>query len=136
MLAAHFLDIFAREMGIEPPALASEALGALEAYDFPGNVRELKNIIERALIESGGAVIQPHHLHFFRLRPAPGAKTTGENAAPGSGISVPMDLERAEEMLIERALEQTHGNIAQAARLLGTNRPRIYRFLEKRDQAP
>ena len=53
-LAEHFLQVLAREMGVESPGLAEECRALLEAHAFPGNVRELKNVIERALIESGG----------------------------------------------------------------------------------
>lgn len=54
LLAANFLKMFASEMGLTPPALAPDALAVLTAHSFPGNVRELKNVIERALIASGG----------------------------------------------------------------------------------
>ncbi|HRZ57523.1 MAG TPA: sigma 54-interacting transcriptional regulator, partial [Candidatus Paceibacterota bacterium] len=64
LLACHFLERLATEMGMRPPALTPNALAALAAYDYPGNVRELKNLIERALIESGGGQIGPEHLHF------------------------------------------------------------------------
>ena len=55
LLAAHFVRLFAKEMGIPAPGVDAGFLAALSAYDFPGNVRELKNVIERSLIESGGA---------------------------------------------------------------------------------
>jgi len=65
LLIEHFLSMFATEMGITPPALSPEAMMALEAYHFPGNVRELKNIIEHALILSGSSEIKLEHLHFM-----------------------------------------------------------------------
>lgn len=65
LLAHHFLKLFAVEMGIEKPALSPSALAELQSYTFPGNVRELKNIIEGALIKSGGSVIQSEHLHLI-----------------------------------------------------------------------
>jgi DNA-binding NtrC family response regulator len=65
ILAEHFLRMFAMEMGIKQPVLSPEALKALMSYHFPGNVRELKNIIEHALIKSGGSVILPQHLRFI-----------------------------------------------------------------------
>jgi DNA-binding NtrC family response regulator len=66
-LAAHFLGMFAAEMGLAPAGLSAASLVLLQGYSFPGNVRELKNIIERALIKSGGGVIEPEHLHFLGL---------------------------------------------------------------------
>jgi DNA-binding NtrC family response regulator len=65
LLTDHFLNLFAAEMGIRKPDLSQEALVALTSYSFPGNVRELKNVMERALIESRGTTIQPEHLHFL-----------------------------------------------------------------------
>ncbi|NKB68936.1 MAG: response regulator [Candidatus Latescibacteria bacterium] len=65
LLAQHFLDTFAVDMGLSQPSLSPQALERLLNYDFPGNVRELKNIIENALIRSPNADIYPQHLHFL-----------------------------------------------------------------------
>ncbi len=65
LLAKCFLDRLSDEMGMPAPAFSAEALAKLERYDFPGNVRELKNLIERALIECGGGTITPAHLGFL-----------------------------------------------------------------------
>ena len=91
----------------------------------------MKNIVERALIESGGDPIGPEHLHFFH---------TASGTAAGAGGAVPdeplpLNLVQAEKVLIRRALEQTGNNIAATARLLGTNRQRIYRFLRGEEEA-
>jgi DNA-binding NtrC family response regulator len=87
-------------------------------------VRELKNIIERALIESGGGPIQAQHIRLFssnnRAQKKPKAQT--QNLPP-----LPLNLEAAEQELIQRAIHEANGNIAEAARLLGVNRSRIYR---------
>ena len=64
LLAAHFAESLATEMGMAQPSLSAEAVGALESYDFPGNIRELRNLIERALMVSGGGVIAREHLRF------------------------------------------------------------------------
>ena len=99
----------------------------LESYSFPGNVRELKNIIERALIESGGGSIQRRHIHL--LDAVPNRQLSVPFAAPGipNSDTIPLNLDAAEQMLIQRALNQARGNVAEAARLLGVNRSRIYR---------
>jgi len=125
VLADHFLDLFAAEMGVPRPALTATALQLLEGYAFPGNVRELKNMIERALIESGGSAIEPAHLRLIgrSLRRV----HTGREAPPSPSPSLPLNLEAAEEALIQRALHETSGNVVAAARLLGVNRSRIYR---------
>jgi len=125
LLAFHFLRMFAAEMGIKAPLLSQEALDALKAYHYPGNVRELKNIIECALIESGANVILPRHLRFVHRAPPLPARRTQVNLAD----SLPLNLAEAEDLLIQRALERTGGNIASAARLLGVHRTRIYRKL-------
>ncbi len=123
-LAEHFLAMFAAEMGRGPAALAPEAAQMLSRYSFPGNVRELKNLIERALIASGGETIDPEHL---QLGEAPMSPAVREASATATAAGLPLNLEEAEAALIQRALEQTKGNVAEAARLLGINRSRIYR---------
>ena len=133
VLAQHFLQLFAVEMGREAPDLSPEVLEVLKAYDFPGNVREMKNIIERALIESSGGEIRPYHLYFLpevaTEEPAPPSAPPSGNSAP----DIPLNLEEAELWLIKRAVAQTNGNISEAARLLGTNRNRIYRALAQEE---
>ncbi|WP_172682830.1 helix-turn-helix domain-containing protein [Verrucomicrobium spinosum] len=108
------------------PSLSREALAVLGNYAFPGNVRELKNVIERALILSGGETIRKEHLQLLEPsgdRPAPHRPAVNISTSEG----IPFNLEEAEQVLIQRALEQTGGNVAEAARLLDVNRSRIYR---------
>jgi DNA-binding NtrC family response regulator len=126
ILARHFLDHFAVEMGMRNIVIQQAALDILTGYSFPGNVRELKNIIERALIESGGKPVEPRHLHLLH---APASPHAPASTTPPRYTDLPLSVEAAEEALIQRALSQTNGNIAEAARLLGINRTRIYRKL-------
>ena len=67
LLADHFLRMFAKKMVIENPSISREALSILEAYHFPGNVREMENTIEHALILSGKSTIKPEHLRFLQF---------------------------------------------------------------------
>jgi len=142
LLAAHFVGLFAREMGIPTPRIDPQFLAALAAYEFPGNVREMKNVIERALIEIGGEELLPKHLRPARVRLSGIAATarlpkasSDEEALPAETTpeagGLPLNLEAAENMLIRRALAETGGNIAEAARRLGVNRTRIYRRLSE-----
>ncbi len=124
LLAGHFLSLFAAEMGLAVPALTGEALATLASYSFPGNVRELKNVMERALIMSGGAPVKREHLQLFGTMPGPSAPPVSK---PMPASDLPLNLEAAEHALIQRALEHTNGNVAEASRLLGVNRSRIYR---------
>jgi DNA-binding NtrC family response regulator len=123
LLADHFLALFAAEMGVPTPALTRGALELLERHSFPGNVRELKNLIERALMESGGAAIEPMHLRLIGrdIRAAQAEPRVPQRAA------LSLNLDAAEHALIQRALQETSGNVVAAARLLGINRSRIYR---------
>jgi len=126
LLVNHFLQMFATEMAIETPTLSDETLSALKSYAFFGNVRELKNIIERALIESGGREIRPEHLHFTRLRESAVAPLPPADSEVDHTKSLPLDLQQAEVILIQRALEQANGNKTEAAQLLGITRKTLY----------
>ena len=140
LLAEHFARAFAADMGREPAALTDETVTALRTYGFPGgNVRELKNVIERALLEcGGGAVIEPGHLRFAGGQAAP---VPGGDGASKAGPELPLhDLDEAiaetEKWVVARALAESGGNVSAATRLLGTNRNRMYRILgQKRDEA-
>ena len=127
VLARHFLKMFASEMGRQPAKLGAAALDALAAYPFPGNVRELKSIVERAIIESGGTEIQTGHLHLPPRQLAAMAsipKTADESAAELS-----LNLEHAQRQLAQRALAECQCNMSKAAELLGINRTKLYRLL-------
>ena len=123
--------MFAVEMGRDAPDLSDAVRQRLLGYDYPGNIRELKNLIERALINSRGDEILPEHVQFLdEPQAASPSAPVAEPARPTDGLPE-VTLAEAENVLIRDVLTRTGGNIAAAARLLGTNRPRIYRFLEQ-----
>jgi DNA-binding NtrC family response regulator len=125
LLASHFLELFATEMGLSAPPLTPEAIATLQDYSFPGNVRELKNVMERALILSAGSPVRREHLQL--PHDAPKAAPATDRSTAAFSNEVPLNLEDAELVLIQRALERSGGNVAEAARLLNVNRSRIYR---------
>ena len=97
-----------------PPRLSSAALARLQDYDFPGNVRELENVLERALALTTGGEIQAEDLQLAPTRVTP-------EAAPQelSGLPLQERLDTVERKAILDALEQTHFNRTAAAKLLG-----------------
>ncbi len=108
-LAAALLAEAGRALGRSPPPLSAAALEALRRHPFPGNVRELRNLLERALVLSRGAAVEPHHL---RLEPAAAA-------VAGAPADLPLDLAALERIAIAEALRRVNGNRTHAARLLG-----------------
>jgi two-component system, NtrC family, response regulator PilR len=98
--------------GIE---FSPETLQALRQYDFPGNVRELENLIERALALCEGGVIRPIDLHMLPMKSGNGAEDAGEDAK----FPLPDYLDRVERETILEALHMTGFNRTAAARVLG-----------------
>lgn len=121
------LRSFDTSAGAACPALSGEALAALQRYDYPGNVRELKNIIERALIESAGMEITPNHLHF---QGRGGSEESVQRTS--TPLHLPENLRQAEVMLAGEAVARAKGNIAVAARALGISRSKLYRLIPVR----
>ena len=114
-LAAVILRRLCRKLNIEAPTLDEEATEALTAYSFPGNVRELENILERALTLRTGSIIASEHLHLrAEGRPSPELAL----AAPVSS-ALGAQLEDIEREAIVKALEKTRYNKTAAAKLLG-----------------
>ena len=131
--ALHFVEFFSSKMGIRIGALSSEVRERLLAYDYPGNVRELKNMIERAIIMTDTDSIELRHLPERILSSRidyVSAGTSGPSAAidfvPGVDT-----METLEEKLIVHALKQTSGAKAEAAKLLGISRFQLLRRMQK-----
>jgi len=114
-LAAAILRRLGRRMKITPPMLGRDALAALETHAFPGNVRELENILERALTLSVSGEISAGDI---QLRPTPSG-TGGAPAAAVNGGGLGDHLEDIERDAIVKALEQTRFNKTAAAKVLG-----------------
>jgi two-component system, NtrC family, response regulator AtoC len=148
-LARAFLDQSARQLGIEPPpSLAADTLAELVRYSWPGNIRELRNVVERAVLLSGGDAIRPSHLPLEKMHatlpvrapPAPLAAApqvpiplpVGKPVDATQRISVPRDADEHEEKeRILHALAATSGNQLLAARMLGIARRTLINRLER-----
>ncbi len=124
LLADHILDRLSAAHGETAPLLSEDAVRALERYPFPGNVRELENILERALTLCEGDEIQVQDLQL------PEADATDQ---PGSGIALDQHLGQTEREIIQRALEQTKYNKTAAAKVLGISFRQLRYRLKKLD---
>jgi len=129
------LNNLAEKMGMELPIIDNEAITALQNYHFPGNVRELENILERAMALSDDNRISIQDLH---LRPEPINKhnhETSNNEITASEIIAidPMDLVGQERQSIKQALETTRWNKTAAAKLLGLSLRQLRYRLQKLD---
>ena len=122
-LAEAILNRLCRRMKMEPPEISSEAMDSLKSYPYPGNVRELENVLERAItLCTGGAILAEH----VRLRaismPGSAANVSAVTAISSGAMSsggLGDQLEDIERDAIVKALEQTRYNKTAAAKLLG-----------------
>jgi two-component system response regulator AtoC len=122
-LADHFIERARTRHGLPPKSVSGSALRALLDYDFPGNVRELQNIIERAVIACRGPVMEPGDLW------PPGRLATATDHGRLEGLlDLPFNdaVAAVERELIRRALEASSGNRTDAARRLQINRRLLY----------
>jgi len=118
LLIEHFLRRFAAEQGKRLTGLTPAATRQLEAYDFPGNVRELENIIERAVTLTAGPRIDADDLPPLRPRATPAGDAAGVDI-PAEGIDLDRLIHDYERAIVTRALDQAGGVRKKAARLLG-----------------
>jgi DNA-binding NtrC family response regulator len=119
LLVEDLLERLAAEQGRHVEGVSAEAMARLVAHDWPGNIRELRNVLERALVVATGPVLQPADLGFT-------ATSTAELDRVG-----PLSLEEVERRHIGNVLRFTGGNISQAARLLGIDRVTLYNKIKK-----
>ena len=121
LLADHFMHRYIHKYKKNIKGINREAKQKLMRYTWPGNVRELQHAIERAVILSEGGWLTPAN---FMLQPQSEKKNDLEEI---------LNLEQLRTKAIERAMQLTHGNVSQAAELLGITRYALYRYLEKID---
>lgn len=120
VLARHFVEQNRSAWRLDTAELSPEAEAALTAYDWPGNIDELRTVIDRAVMLAGGRVIGPHHLPGLGpMAPAP--ESDGVFRLPEAGCK----LDDVEKSLVLQALDRAGGNQTRAATLLGVHRDQI-----------
>ncbi len=129
VLAEHLSAKLTASLGNASPKLSAEALGTLSRYDFPGNVRELENILERALTMCDGSEITAIDLQLPESAATPDAE--GSPAELGGNESLEEYLARVEESAIRDALDRANQNKTAAAKLLGITFRALRYKLEK-----
>jgi len=124
LLAAHFLDKYAKQESKELEGIAPDALELLMAYNWPGNVRELENCIERAVVLASTREVTPKDLPNS-------VRAIGEKKIYESDNTLSSWIEKLEEDALRNALLENGGNISQTAKKLGIGRATIYRKAKK-----
>jgi len=129
VLAMYFIDHFNQKFRKNIRGLTPEALNILKNYAWPGNARELRNQIERAMILTNGDTIHPSDLSL------PTHDQPSTNSEPHQLPPEGVNLEQLEDQLVEQAMTQADGNQTHAAKLLGLTRDQLrYRLKKKRPQ--
>jgi two-component system response regulator PilR (NtrC family) len=121
LLAQHFLEKYSKEMGKDIRKISSFALGILKSYNFPGNIRELENIIERSVALESSNIVLPDSLTLssFKQTQVRSKADTVSLTLPQEGIDLDNVLGHLEQNLLQQALDRTRGAKQKAAELLG-----------------
>ena len=135
LLAQHFIDAFAAENGRPAKQLAEDAKRVLIAHRWPGNIRELANTVQRAVILAEGRVIKASDLN---LDARPGAVTDLSGSSirqhqAAEFISLRDARDQAERKAVDAAVKKSEGNLSTAAKLLGISRPTLYALLRRHE---
>jgi two-component system, NtrC family, response regulator AtoC len=135
-LASHFLRRYTRESGKEVSSITDEAMALLEAYTWPGNIRELENVIERAVALAPQSTLTPDDLPLdVREGKAP-AQPTDLPLEEASFFAKTPTLEEVDKRYVQYVLSVSQGNITRAAKILDIDRRSLYRMVERFKVAP
>ena len=132
LLARHFTRKFAAEMGKPVRGFSPEAMAALFKHDFPGNVRELENLVEHAMALTTSEMIELRALPDFKFGTELGSDSKSLEL-PAEGLDLDDHMGKIERRILEQALERTHGNRTEAAHLLQITLRSIRYRLDKYD---
>lgn len=124
-LVATFLEMFSGPASEGKTGISPEAMQKLSSFPWPGNVRQLRNVIEYAVVLAGGKTIAEEHL------PAEVRLPAGLQSRRKSAGSEPLTLQEQEKNAILKALATSHGNKKKAAELLGIYRPTLYQKMKR-----
>lgn len=122
LLVRHFADLQCKQNGLPKVDFTPEAMDYLKGLPYPGNIRELKNLVERTLLVSGKETLNAEDFKTQYIQPMEPASIHQLDS---------LTLEEVERQRILRALEQYGNNLTQVATALGVSRPALYRRLEK-----
>jgi DNA-binding NtrC family response regulator len=150
LLLEHFCRFYAEQTHAEPFRLSAEAQRRWQTYHFPGNVRELRNVVIRLITKYAGQTLQAQQIEGeFDIDDEPAVEETrlptsavaiAELARRQLTAQVNFDLDQTlkawEQGYIEAALKMTHGNVSQAAKLLGIRRTTLYSRMESTGKVP
>lgn len=129
LLTKHFIEKYAREFDKEVRMISSYAMELLMGYAFPGNIRELENIIERGVAMETSNIILPENLVLSVE--ADGTEKNIDLNIPDTGIDLNAELEKIEKRTIEKALRKTKGVKTKAAEMLGVTSDSLKYRIEK-----
>ncbi len=121
LLARHFVRRFARELNPNVQGLSPDALAAIDAHPWPGNIRELENRIKRAVIMADARTISADDLDL----------ASRSDALPPAPINLRAAREVADRRAIRSAMSRAENNISNAAKLLGISRPTLYDLIKQ-----
>jgi two-component system nitrogen regulation response regulator NtrX len=138
-LVRHYMDYFSRENNVRPKRVTQAALDALTRYRWRGNIRELRNTVERMIIMTGGETIDIADLPETVRSPAAWSAAAGGLAAPKPGGEAAEAKagtlrefkENAERMFLVGKLRENGWNISKTAEVIGTPRSNLYKKLEQ-----
>jgi len=125
ILIDHFVTSYCKKNNLKPVEISDIALKTLQEYHWPGNIRELQNIVERLVIMAGGNSITeddlPHHVFEFQKFVSPGDQNL---------LTLKAFREKTDRKFIQSVLQKCQGNVSEAARLLGVERTNLHKKMK------
>ena len=133
LLVDHFVSQAASEADVKPPVIPEELYTLLANYSFPGNIRELKSMIDDAVLAKKGATLSLAPFYQF-VSPQPVSSCKKDDKNCGNSVIFGEQLPSAQgirALLVEEALKRSGGNISMAANLIGISRQSLSQFISR-----